>query len=85
MIATKQLEAMLARYQDTLNRHFKIMGSTYENVNLSRAKSATEAALLYLKRGDTVASMHLVGFVQGVLLCQGLHTWEYLISDDKRL
>lgn len=85
MIATKQLEVMLARYESTIMQHYKMMGVTYDRPNLNRAQKAIEAALLYLRRGDVTSSMHLVGFVQGVLLCEGLHTWEYLVSDDKRI
>ncbi len=84
MVAVKQLETMLTRYQTTVAQHYKMMGPTYESPELSKVNPAIDAAMLHLKRGDMVSAMHLVGFVQGILFCTGLHTWEYLVSDDRR-
>lgn len=82
-IPAAQLERMLKRYADTLDAHFKIMGETYGSRELELARGAVDAALTRL-RSDDASARHLVGFVQGVLLCKGLHTWDYLATDDRR-
>lgn len=82
-IAPEQLDRMLRRYAKTLDEHFQIMGETFGDRALELARGAIDAALLHV--GDDPASaQHLTGFVQGVLLCKGLATWEYLASDDRR-
>lgn len=80
-----QIEVMLGRYKQTIADHFRIMGPTYDHTYLNKAKSAIDAASHYLTLSKTSEAMHLLGFIQGVMLCTGLHTWEYLTADERRL
>lgn len=81
-IALEQFARMLRRYASTIDAHFVIMGETHGDRELDLARTCAVAALEKIPRGEDPS--HLVGFVQGVLLCKGIHTWEYLASDDRR-
>lgn len=84
-IAPAQLERMLARYEATIAAHFQVMGETHGDRQLELARGSIEAARQNLKSGDQASAQHLTGFVQGVLLCKGLCSWEYLADDDRRM
>lgn len=86
-IAPAQVERMLLRYATTIDTHYRVMGDTFGSRELELARGAVDAALARLAvpaRHDEAGARHLMGFVQGVLLCKGLHTWEYLATDDRR-
>jgi len=82
-ISDEQISRMLRRYAAAIDAHFKIMGETFGSRELELARDAALCALEQLKK-DPGGARQLAGFVQGVLLCKGIHTWEYLASDDLR-
>ena len=84
-IAPDQLERMLKRYAATIAAHFACMGETHGDRELELARNMIEAATMNLKERDQASAQHLTGFVQGVLLCKGLVSWEYLAEDDRRI
>lgn len=82
-ISPDQLRKMAARYAATLDARAKIDGPTVGDLALERARGMCEAAQK-LVATDVAGARHLIGFVQGVLLCRGVLSWEYLSDDDRR-
>ena len=82
-IAPEQLRRMLTRYASTLDAREKL--NPFEaHPNLARARTCVDAALGALSTNSISDARHLCGVVQGILLASGIHTWEYLASDDRR-
>ena len=81
-----QLDRMLSRYAAVIDERFTIMGETYGDAELERARGAIDVAreTLAVPNSDYADVRHLVGVIQGILLCKGIHTWEYLATDDRR-
>lgn len=82
-ISAEQLRRMLARYVAVLEQRTKLDPSDAPP-NLLRARMCADAALVAIATGSLADARHLTGFVQGILLCSGIHTWEYLATDDRR-
>lgn len=82
-INAEQLRRMLTRYGRVLDDRTKL-DPTDAPPNLVRARTCVEAALGAIVNGAITDARHLTGLVQGVLLCSGIHTWEYLATDDRR-
>lgn len=83
-IPDAQLELMLERYAATLDAGARMRDPDTTDRELELARGAVDAALAALRRGEGADARHMTGFVQGVLLCKGIHTWEYLASEDTR-
>lgn len=83
-IAPAQLRKMIARYIATIDEHFRIVGPDAGDLELERARDAASAADELVRAGEVTDARHLVGLVQGILLCKKIRTWEYLASDDAR-
>ena len=82
-IEAAQLAAMLDRYVTTLTERIK-MDAGNVTQHIERALLCARTAQAVLVMGGISDARHLCGFVQGILLCTGIHTWEYLATDDRR-
>ena len=82
-IKPEQLRRMLTRYLTVIAGRLAIDGGDNPK-NLEHAQLCANAALGSIDRGAIQDARHLTGFVQGILLCTGIHTWEYLATDDQR-
>lgn len=85
-IARAQLARMVARYGAAIAAWSRLnaRGAVANAQHMERAAQCCEAAAQLVADGDLRDVRHLVGLVQGVLLCAGVHNWEYLASDDAR-
>lgn len=82
-IATEQLQRMLTRYRAALVTRLRMDG-TMTDAHFPRALQCCDSALGALAMGRLQDARHFTGFVQGILLATGFHTWEYLATDDQR-
>lgn len=82
-ITAEQLQRMLTRYRAELATRIRMDGGMTD-AHFPRALQCCDAALGAVISGRLIDARHLTGFVQGILLATGFHTWEYLASDDTR-
>lgn len=84
-ISDEQLTRMLSRYGRALDDREVADGPTVGDRDLERTRLMVTTALAHIRTSDRISASHLTGFIQGVLLCKNIRTWEYLASDDTRI
>lgn len=79
-----QMKRMLTRYQTLLEKRAKVIEDNVREPNLDRARGLIALGLDMIAAEDRTSASYALGFVQGILLCEDVYSWEYLATDDTR-